>query len=417
MKLAAACAFLLMCVPSSHAQTVQLSVSPRSGQLTVRVMDTSGRPLPGVVIYLRAALLEPRLDVLTHTGSGNGLAEIAGLPHGQYRLVISLLGFEVWDRAVHIFPNDDQTLEVTLVAGGNGCVVSSDHSPVAGAIRDLAGRPPGRAAVVSESGDTITLHPSFSNGTFGWCRPPSAFDEVSVVFEPVGRVVLKPSRAAILETSWNRSLDVRGVQEAARAALLARSSTIGRPSDGPVTMRGRVVDTAGGSLPGVSVWLVRLGDDNEYVGRVTADDTGTFRLVDVPPGLYRVAGILPGFTGGVAYWDSREPGPVLIMAASVPGDCISLRRSIDVFVQTKAGIPLTAARLVTVRTDGGREYFLLRDGKSQCFAPSTSDEVRVEIEGLGETRIKPAGVDPSSMSWDITVDWPASLAARLKRVR
>ncbi len=181
---------------AADAQTVQLPVSERAGRLTVRVVDTASMGLPGAVVYLRSISQQPRLDVLSHSTVGTGLVDIDGLPTDRYKLIVSLPGFHESRQVVHVFPSDDQTIDVTLQVNPHGCVVVGGHGPGIGRIRDQAGRTLPRMAIVSDGGYWPVLDRVFADGTLGWCRPPKQFQEVAVVFEPVGRVVLKPAGTA-----------------------------------------------------------------------------------------------------------------------------------------------------------------------------------------------------------------------------
>ncbi len=195
---------------------------------------------------------------------------------------------------------------------------------------------------------------------------------------------------------------------------MTRASTGAAVNGSSDLRRGRVVDESGGRLPGVAVLFASLRGSSDDTATVTSDQNGEFDMPRLPTGFYRVTAILPGFHGGVAYWELGDPAPALEMVVSNIAYCIAPTPPPEVLLTTRHGIPLTGAQLMTVAPDGAQAYSPVREGRTSCFAPVTADKVLVDIEGLGQIVVKPAGVDPAKMSWNITVDWTALVAKRLR---
>ena len=59
------------------------------------------------------------------------------------------------------------------------------------------------------------------------------------------------------------------------------------------SLRGKVADAQGGALPGVTVVLANT--ETAFNRQVVTDETGTYSLLQVPPGPYTITAELPGF--------------------------------------------------------------------------------------------------------------------------
>ena len=84
--------------------------------------------------------------------------------------------------------------------------------------------------------------------------------------------------------SWTRRASLVAAGWLVATALAAQ--TTGR-------IEGRIVDDAGALLPGVAV--VATGPSLPGEARTQSADDGSFRLVNLPPGVYTVAAALDGF--------------------------------------------------------------------------------------------------------------------------
>lgn len=406
---------VLLSAATAAAQTVLLPVSDRTGRLTVRVADRTSLAVPGASVYLRSGPGQARLDVLTFSSS-TGYAYIEGLPVGRYKLVVNLGGFHEWRQIVHVFPGDDQTIDIALQVNPHACVVVDDHGSPTGSVRDVNGRAVPRMVLVAEHDYWPTTYRVSSNGTFGWCGPPSSFYEVSVVFEPVGRVLLKPAREEATTETWRRTFDIQSVQDAARSSLLTRAQSGAAPAT--PGSRGKVVDGQGGLIPGATVSFINLRSSTDGAVTVLSDERGEFDLPRVHDGFYRVTITLPGFVDGVAYWQPGESAPVMETHVASIAECVALAPLIDFLLIDRHGAPLAGAHLKTVEPDGATSTLMqVREGRPHCFTPSASQELRLDIEGLGEMLLKPAGVDPRKMPPRISIDWTALVARRLRTFR
>jgi len=59
------------------------------------------------------------------------------------------------------------------------------------------------------------------------------------------------------------------------------------------SLRGKVADAQGGALPGVTVVLANT--ETAFNRQVVTDETGSYSLLQVPPGAYTITAELPGF--------------------------------------------------------------------------------------------------------------------------
>src|SRR5688572_2364767 len=59
------------------------------------------------------------------------------------------------------------------------------------------------------------------------------------------------------------------------------------------SLRGKVADAQGGALPGVTVVLAN--PETGFSREVVTDETGSYSLLQVPPGSYTISAELPGF--------------------------------------------------------------------------------------------------------------------------
>lgn len=172
---------------------------------------------------------------------------------------------------------------------------------------------------------------------------------------------------------------------------------------------GRVVDSAGGSLPGAFVTL-RPSRPSSGLPELEAisDDAGRFRFDGVPPGTYRVGGHLFAFyvsnsTVEVAANRNTEVSVVMLVGLTV--NCVH-SFPYPVRIRTRGGEPLPAAFLTVAR--GGHRPLSEPVGPTgspgQCFAPATEDLVTLDVLGYGEHILKPAGVDPKEVAWQIAIE-------------
>jgi hypothetical protein len=64
------------------------------------------------------------------------------------------------------------------------------------------------------------------------------------------------------------------------------------------SLRGKVGDAQGGALPGVTVVLANA--ETAFSREVVTDETGSYSLLQVPPGPYTITAELPGFQAASA---------------------------------------------------------------------------------------------------------------------
>src|SRR5688500_20353768 len=64
------------------------------------------------------------------------------------------------------------------------------------------------------------------------------------------------------------------------------------------SLRGKVADAQGGALPGVTVVLKNA--ETAFSREVVTDETGSYSLLQVPPGGYTITAELPGFQSATA---------------------------------------------------------------------------------------------------------------------
>src|SRR5262245_14606119 len=89
--------------------------------------------------------------------------------------------------------------------------------------------------------------------------------------------------------------------------VVAAVGAIRRPG---VSIRGKVVDTAGGEIPGATIEVTLNG---VRVASVVSDQKGEFKVSDLAPGEYVVAALMMGFrttTVRIAIVDGKNPAPL-----------------------------------------------------------------------------------------------------------
>src|SRR5688500_1209579 len=64
------------------------------------------------------------------------------------------------------------------------------------------------------------------------------------------------------------------------------------------SLRGKVADAQGGALPGVTVVLKNA--ETAFTREVVTDETGSYSLLQVPPGTFIITAELPGFQSATA---------------------------------------------------------------------------------------------------------------------
>jgi len=181
---------------------------------------------------------------------------------------------------------------------------------------------------------------------------------------------------------------------------------------------GRVVDTAGQSIPGAFV-TVRPSQQSTGLPELEAvsDDAGRFRFDEVPPGAYRVAAHLAGFqlsTSTVEVAADRDTEVSVVMLIGAIVDCDNPVPN-PVRVRTRSGEPLPTAFL-TVTGPGHRPLSLVAfpaGSPDQCVPLATEDRVTLDVLGYGEFILKDAGVEPKQVAWEITIE--PSAASRVGR--
>jgi hypothetical protein len=160
--------------------------------------------------------------------------------------------------------------------------------------------------------------------------------------------------------------------------LLAGASRVSGQGAGSATLRGTVVDTSGGVLPGVSLTLTSVR--TRGTRSATTDAVGGYAFVALEPGQYRLSAALDGF----APWESSE-------VHLSPGDSLQLDATLAVAGQSEE---------VTVHAE--RERVRLDQGAREGLI--TSEDIQnlslISRGAMELLRILPGTVVPSQASME-----------------
>jgi hypothetical protein len=185
--------------------------------------------------------------------------------------------------------------------------------------------------------------------------------------------------------SWTRRASLVAAGWLVATALAAQ--TTGR-------IEGRIVDDAGALLPGVAV--VATGPSLPGEARTQSADDGSFRLVNLPPGLYTVSAALDGFNTveqrdvkvGIDRTVRLEmtmvaafTGEVTVLSEAPVVDVTNATSGVSVSAETFEKLPLARDFYAVAQIASGAAT----DAVGTTFYGSTGAENQYVIEGLNTT--------------------------------
>ena len=100
--------------PVVQAHSLSVDGKPAGSELSGTVVDASGAVVPGAAVHVRSA--DGRVQKTTQSDK-NGAFLLTGLPTGDYRLLVSVLGFQAKEMPVSI-TTTEVSLRVALAVGG-----------------------------------------------------------------------------------------------------------------------------------------------------------------------------------------------------------------------------------------------------------------------------------------------------------
>ncbi len=186
-------------------------------------------------------------------------------------------------------------------------------------------------------------------------------------------------------TKWTKVVALVAIGLAAASATVAQTS--GR-------IEGTVRDSNGAALPGVGVAVA--GSNLQGTSTSVTDGSGTFRLLNLPPGLYTVTAQLDGFNTleqrevkvGIDRTVSLEltmtaafAGEVTVLSDAPVVDTSSATSGVSVSSETFDRLPLARDFYAVAQIATGSA----RDGAGTSFYGSTGAENQYVIEGLNTT--------------------------------
>ena len=184
---------------------------------------------------------------------------------------------------------------------------------------------------------------------------------------------------------FTRAGSLVAVAMLAASALLAQ--TTGR-------IEGRVADASGSALPGVSV--VAVGPSLPGEARTVSDVDGSFRLVNLPPGVYTVTISIDGFNTveqrDVKVGIDRTVSLETTLSAQF-AEQVTVLGDAPVVDTTKATTGVSVSAETFERLPIARDFYAVaqiasgsaRDGAGTTFYGSTGAENQYVIEGLNTT--------------------------------
>ena len=214
------------------------------------------------------------------------------------------------------------------------------------------------------------------DNAMAWSRPDFAFVNGTNVFPfPEGRGYDFPATVTVkTQPGW-------------LVATALAAQTTGR-------IEGRIVDDAGAPLPGVAV--VATGPSLPGEARIQSADDGSFRMVNLPPGVYTVNAALDGFNTveqrdvkvGIDRTVSLEltmvaafTGEVTVLSEAPVVDVTNATSGVSVSAETFEKLPLARDFYAIAQIASGAAT----DAVGTTFYGSTGAENQYVIEGLNTT--------------------------------
>jgi len=330
-----------------------------------QVLFTDGSPVGGATVEARAARIFDEWDssgrdqARALTGAG-GRFELRDLRLGEYELTVTGPGAQPAVTHATVRTGSEQ---VRLVLGQmveiwvNGYVTSRSGGPVAG---------------VTVTADGLDTHvESGADGTFGFFLNVPDHRRVGMALTREG---FEPARV--------------GLDPAARDSLgVVPVDVTLTPTQGQLTMSGRVVDAEGRGLPGKSVYL--SGDGSKY--RAKTEGTGGFVINGVRnPGIYILSVSADGAHGGYQDRAFRVPED------GVQGHTISLER-VDVgslygVILDTDGRPLPNFTLAIHSASAPRETISITSDAQGRFAAENVPTGKLRIQSQSYPRFITSGL-------------------------
>jgi hypothetical protein len=304
---------------ASIALLVLAAASPQSiaaaqtstTNVTGRVVDAAtGEPIAGARVTLGFAPTGPRAATppvfnrpLTTETSAEGVFVIRGASPGRWRVQVqktgfSLLGGNARAPFIDVGAANVTVPEIRLDRGGAvaGRVVDARGNPMGGlpvTARQHVRQPngfigPGGNSVTGETNDL---------GEFRLAGLPPGEYHVVVRPRPIPMIAAAatPSRTAFVQTFYPGVADLAGaVPVTVTRGLTTSGLDFQMLAEAAYQVSGLAVDASGRPAPGAIVQLVpAVGTPAASTLRATAEPDGSFRIVNVPQGTYRIQAAVP----------------------------------------------------------------------------------------------------------------------------
>ena len=272
-----------------------LAQQPReriSGEIRGVVKDVTGKAMPGVDVGIVSRLKAGYIQQIKTDAKGQ--FAFRPVPPGEYGVPTSKEGYSATSQKVIVQAGKVSSLEVILRQIMIGKVISSSSSSIT-----VSGRT-SKPSRINDPPEQLTFVITGQTRIVG--SPISPDDAVRVEYRP----------DQITQTNVAVEIMKRGVQ-----AQPAPSTTPQPALAGATEVIGVVVDDAGNKVPGADILLVPIsgarGGRPTPIARAKTNESGEFRLTNIPPGTYTLEASLR-FHGGTRL---QVPGAVQPTIAQV----------------------------------------------------------------------------------------------------
>ncbi|MBD7965920.1 carboxypeptidase regulatory-like domain-containing protein [Fictibacillus norfolkensis] len=249
--------------PGDQLTGINVSLTPLGGTITGNVVDEFGEPLPGTLITF---LTPEGIPIIATNANDQGNFSSILLDPGTYTVIATSPYYFQSQLGVIVLPDETSTLNFVLNSVGGqitGVVVDENGNPILGSFPSIR--------LLNVNGVLLQSFTALADGRFVFSQLPEGAYQINVRAENYQAVTV----GAFVNNGEVSNLIVSLPEERGSVEGVIVNASSGNP------------------LPGS---FVELRDTRGIlISKVTSDQAGIFRFIDLPPGSVNIRASAPGF--------------------------------------------------------------------------------------------------------------------------